>query len=104
MKKVIISLATVAVLTFLYFYFRDSRDRRLIDKGNEIVSMIEEYKVRKKRLPNSLEELGINNENELFYNKWDSVNYMVWYGTTLGESVTYYSDSRKWEDIDRGFK
>jgi hypothetical protein len=43
-------------------------------------------------------------DRELFYSKWDSVNYLVWYGTDLGESMTYYSDSKKWEERQRGFR
>ena len=32
------------------------------------------------------------------YEKVDSVHYMVWFGTTLGEGVYFYSDTKKWED------
>lgn len=32
------------------------------------------------------------------YQRLDSINYMVWFGATLGEGIYYYSDSKKWED------
>lgn len=36
---------------------------------------------------------------EMFcYRRLDSINYMVWFGTTLGEGIYYYSDTKKWED------
>jgi hypothetical protein len=75
----------------------------LINKGNAIVEQIEGFKQVNGRLPNSLSELGIQ-QNDLFYSKWDSVNYMVWFGSDLGESKTYYSDTKKWEDIQRSFR
>jgi hypothetical protein len=56
-----------------------------MNKGNAIVEEIEGFKQLNGRLPNSLSELGIQ-QDDLFYNKWDSVNYMVWFGTDLGES------------------
>ena len=104
MKKVTIIAVLIAALIFLYLYLRGSRDRRLMHRGNEIVRKIERFRSKEKRLPGSLEDLGVVGENDLFYNRWDSVNYMIWYGTDLGESMTYYSDSRKWEDNARGFK
>jgi len=93
----------ILVCVVLLFYLWNSRDRRLANRGNEIIDMIEAYRSKEGRLPNSLREVGVEGEVELFYNKWDSVNYMVWYGTDLGESVTFYSDSRKWETGERGF-
>ena len=32
------------------------------------------------------------------YEKIDSVNYTVWFGTVLGESVIYNSDTQQWVD------
>ena len=32
------------------------------------------------------------------YEKVDSLNYMVWFGTVLGEGIYYYSDTKQWED------
>jgi len=33
---------------------------------------------------------------EFCYERLDSVNYMIWFGTTLGEGMYYYSDTKKW--------
>jgi type II secretory pathway pseudopilin PulG len=102
MKKILIILILVGILVVSFFYFRNEKDQQMIFRGNIIIQKIEDFKRNKGYLPNSLNDIGIN-DNELFYNKWDSVHYMIWYGTTLGESVTYYSDSKKWEDSQRGF-
>lgn len=52
-------------------------------------------------LPTSFQEIGLNEviNGVLFcYERVDSVNYIVWFGTSLGEGVYYYSDSEQWED------
>jgi hypothetical protein len=41
-------------------------------------------------------------EGPLFYEKRDSVNYMVYFGTSLGESMIYYSDTKEWDYRLRG--
>ena len=102
MKKLLIILILAGVVITSFFYFRNRGDRILIERGNEIVQQIEDFNHKEGRLPSSLNEMGIQ-EDEIFYNKWDSVNYMVWYGTSLGESMTYYSDTKTWEDRQRGF-
>ena len=37
--------------------------------------------------------LEINGE-VFCYQRLDSINYMVWFGTTLGEGIYYYSDTK----------
>jgi hypothetical protein len=79
-------------------------NRSLEKQGNELVKKIEVYKEKNGELPKTLEDLGIKEtlEGPLFYVKCDSVNYMVYYGTTLGESMYYYSDTKKWDYRLRG--
>jgi hypothetical protein len=56
-RTAIIATALVGVSILLYFYLRDSRDRRLLERGDLIITQIEDFKVRERRLPNSLEEV-----------------------------------------------
>lgn len=72
-----------------------------INVGNTIVKKIDEYKNENDTLPISLVEIGQDEiiDGVLFcYEKIDSINYIVWFGTTLGEGMYYFSDTRKWED------
>ncbi len=82
----------------------DNAEKKLMKKGDELVVKIEKYKVENGHLPNSLESLGIKEtmEGPLFYEKRDSVNYMVYFGTSLGESMIYYSDTKEWDYRLRG--
>lgn len=69
--------------------------------GNTLVYKIEEFRSQHDSLPSSILEIGTDGviNGELFcYSKRDSSNYIVWFGTTLGEGVYYYSDTRQWED------
>ena len=79
-------------------------EKKLIKQGDELVSKIEEYKEQKGYLPNSIEDVGIKEtmEGPLFYVRMDSVNYMVYFGTSLGESMIYYSDTKEWDYRLRG--
>ena len=75
---------------------------------NTIVERIEEYRAANDSLPDSLVGIGLDEsiritiderDGALFcYEKVDSLNYIVWFGTTLGEGIYYYSDTKQWED------
>ncbi|MBI3477763.1 MAG: hypothetical protein HY010_18675 [Acidobacteria bacterium] len=69
------------------------------DLGNAVVSKVEEFKRTNGRLPNSLSEAGVEkDENCPCYCKTTGNTYIAWYGTTLGESDTYDSETKKWSD------
>ncbi len=73
-------------------------------EGGRIAKRVELFKNTHGTLPNSLEEIGVQ-QNEgadaLYYlrqDRTDGANYMIWFGTNLGESMTYFSDTQQWED------
>lgn len=105
-KNLIVSLTILLAFIILYFFFlKDYDEKKLVKQGNEIVVKVEEYRFRKGHLPNNLGELGINETADypLYYNKWDNMNYMIYFSLAgVGESMTYYSDSKKWEKQERG--
>ncbi|WP_406539173.1 hypothetical protein [Fibrobacter sp.] len=93
---------TILNLAFLITLFVScSYTERNKKNGNEIIRRIEDYRTAYDTLPCSLMEMGQEEiiDDVLFcYEKVDSVHYMVWFGTTLGEGVYFYSDTKKWED------
>lgn len=101
MKKII--NIGIAFCFVIFFYNCSNRDVELIKQGDKLITKIEAYKKRTGNLPSSLQELGIKETEEgpFYYQKKDSVNFIVWFGTSLGESKTYYSDSKKWEAHQR---
>ena len=72
------------------------------DASNIAISKIEEFRKVKKRLPDSLSEAGAQDDESCpCYCKTGADSYLVWYGTTLGESDTYDSETRKWSSGNR---
>lgn len=74
---------------------------RNMKAGDAIVEKIEEYKNENDTLPISLAEMGQEEiiDGVMFcYEKKDSIYYIVWFGTTLGEGMYYFSDTREWEN------
>src|SRR5258708_10046357 len=66
--------------------------------GNEIVSRIDAFRASHKRLPENLKEVGLDDrEFTVFYRKISDDENVVWFGTTLGESETDNSRTKKWE-------
>jgi len=83
---------------FLSFSFGCSVQSRQIE-GDEIVAKVEQFRVKKDRLPKSLSEIGMNETEEgpIYYKQLSETRFQVWYGSSLGESVTYDSDRKTWE-------
>jgi hypothetical protein len=67
--------------------------------GNEIVNKIENFKKDKGKLPETLSEIGIEEKEEgpIYYRKESETKFVLWFGTILGESVTYNSDTKEWK-------
>lgn len=86
----------IILLTIICYACADKK----MTEGNKLVDKIESYRVLNHKLPYSLADLGIKETEEgpLYYQKKDSVNYIVWYGTSLGESTTYNSQTKTWSE------
>lgn len=97
MKKI-----SLIILSLLFvFLFSCSYKEQNKKTGNAIIEKIELYKRTNGRLPNSLQDIKqseVINDVQFCYEKVDSTKYMIWFGTTLGEGIYYYSDTRQWEN------
>ena len=65
--------------------------------GNEIVSRVEVFRASNGRLPETLKEVGMDDQVKVFYQKISDDEYCVWFGTTLGESDTFNSRTKEWK-------
>jgi hypothetical protein len=97
------SVLRVKVLVFwlllaLSFTSCESRTTKLRQQGDSLIHLIEAYQRQKGRLPASLTELGrLETEaGPLYYRQLSPIAYEVWFGTSLGESETYSSLTKKW--------
>jgi hypothetical protein len=64
--------------------------------GNEIIARVEAFKRTRARLPDKLGDLGISDDSGVYYCKVSDDEYIVWFGTTLGESEIFSSQTRHW--------
>lgn len=93
---IIFLLLFIVIIASSLVFFNESK---MTKRGDLLIEKVEEFRYKNNRLPVSLNELGIeeNIEGPLFYEKLDSTeNYLIWYGTILGESVTYDSSKKEW--------
>tara|TARA_B110000967_G_C18854395_1_gene546349 strand:+ start:1522 stop:1833 length:312 start_codon:yes stop_codon:yes gene_type:complete len=93
---IIFLLLFIVIIASSLVFFNESK---MMKRGDLLIEKVEEFRYKNNRLPVSLNELEIeeNIEGPLFYEKLDSTeNYLIWYGTILGESVTYDSSKKEW--------
>lgn len=75
--------------------------RRDFRTGNEIISRVESFRQSHGYLPGSLKDIGVTDPDlRVFYCRAGDNEYIVWFGTTLGESETYDSRTKKWDGIN----
>jgi hypothetical protein len=73
-------------------------DWREMRQANRVITAVDSFQVRSGRLPETLPETGIDMSRvpDVFYRKTTDGEYIVWFGTVLGESATYESSTKKW--------
>ena len=86
-------IITIPLSSCSYF-----REQSLKNEANQIIVKLENFKKENNRLPDSLSGIGIEEKEEgpIYYRKTGDATYKIWFGTSLGESVTYDSEKRKW--------
>jgi hypothetical protein len=80
---------------------KDTRENELIKKGNDIVEKVELFKQEHNRLPISLEEIGLEEEqgaNAIYYDIRSNSNYTVSFMMSIDYNKFYYSDTKQWEN------
>lgn len=98
--RVVIVLSVVAVIIAVIFIMRPTElfQSRQFQLGNEIIERVEVYRARTGSLPNTLGEIGYDEETlDVYYQRLDGDEYQVWFGTALGESETYNSREKRWD-------
>ena len=66
-------------------------------RANEVITAVDSFRSRTGSLPDNLEELGFKDPEslEVYYQKKNESSYVVWFGTTLGESAIYESSTKE---------
>ncbi len=90
--------ATMAFTIATSFLFAGCvADPKKIAAG-KVIEKIEKFQKENGRLPENLSEIGIleKEEGPVYYQKKDAESFIVWFGTSLGESKTYTSSDDSW--------
>lgn len=101
-KKLLIGIiAALAAVIAAAVISGNIHDRKLMQEGDVIVQKVEHYRQTNGRLPENLREMGLpeSEGGPLYYDKSkDGQNYTVSFGTALGESTTYHSETKEWRN------
>jgi 3-mercaptopyruvate sulfurtransferase SseA len=67
--------------------------------GDRVVAKVGQFRKSNGRLPNALSDIGTKEDESCpCYCKTGADSYVVWYGTTLGESDAYDSRTKEWSE------
>lgn len=108
LKRVLVVAGSLLVLALFFVAYMvlfapdEVVYQREIRKGNELVARAEAFRREHGRVPTS-SELAIPDQDSMrfVYTRCSDQQYIVGFGTTLGESMSYTSDTRRWESIGR---
>jgi len=92
-------IATVVLLELAVFRWPDQLFHASeFRAGDQLVSKINSFKKAHGYLPETLDEIGIHDsDSAVYYQRQSAGDYIVWFGTTLGESEVYHSETNKWD-------
>jgi hypothetical protein len=100
--KIIISgvIVFLVLVVSLVFYFRYAENKKYEKRGIELITQIEDYRRENNRLPNIVADLGIVEQmgKGPYYEKKDSLNYVVFFNIGFDNTKTYYSETKEWKN------
>ena len=96
-NKVLLVVLAVSLIISLLIY---KENQTYENKGEYLINKIENFRIKNKRLPNTILELGEKEPMNQgpYYEKKDSVNYIIYFTIGFDEAKIYYSETKKWVD------
>lgn len=97
MKKIYLFLI-VLILAGIYWFLRINQHQTYIEKGQELILQVEKFREINGRLPNNISEMGLTETMDApFYEKRDSLNYIIYFPMGFDNNFIYYSEKNKWD-------
>ncbi len=99
MKKVLIIIIVLIFLWSCIVCIRNVEYTQYKEHGKVLIDKIEIYLLENKRLPNSITEIGFNENMEMgpYYYKIDCNEYSVYYCIGFDEYYVYNSLTKEWK-------
>ena len=100
MKATRIVLVIVIMLLLVLHLLSVQEDRGYERRGQVLIDKVEAFRQAEKRLPENVEELGLEEETNQgpYYEKMDSASYVVFFNIGFDDTKIYYSDKKEWKD------
>jgi uncharacterized protein YxeA len=100
-KKIVIGLVIIVLITIVaIFYFRYAENESYINNGKELIEKVEEYKQKNGGLPETASDIGVIETmgEGPYYEKIDSLKYIVYFNIGFDDRKVYYSHLKEWID------
>lgn len=103
MKKILIKIGLLVVsilIAITIVLFMQNIEKNNYQKcGAVLIDKIETFRQTETRLPNSVKELGLEESMNSgpYYERKDSVNYVIFFTIGFDETLIYYSDKKEWK-------
>lgn len=90
-----VSIAFIVIVLFVKYNEKNNYQKR----GAFLIDKIENFRQIEKRLPNSVEELGLEEpmNSGPYYERKDCENYVIFFTIGFDETLIYYSDRKEWK-------
>ena len=99
--KILLAISIlVIVLSIVLYGLHKKAENDYYERGAQLITKIEKFRNDKKRLPDTIEELGIEEpmNDGPYYEKKDSAKYVVFFSIGFDNTLIYYSDKKEWKD------
>ena len=98
-RIIVLAIAALLCVLLVVLFNFNNKEKELIKEAEIVIDKIEHYKALKGYYPNTLADVGFDYDESgpLFYQKNNSISYLLYFGTTLGESKIYYPDTKTWK-------
>ena len=101
LQKILVIVPTIVVLLVITYFILVYLETKSYDrKGEALINKIEEYRKQTGRLPNTVENLGLQETMDMgpHYEKIDSLEYYVYFNIGFDSFRVYESGTKKWYD------
>lgn len=100
MKNAIITTLTLlSLIICIYWFFSCSEINNYKQKGEDLVKIVELYKIENGKLPNTIKDIELNLEmgEGPYYEKIDSNLYYIYFNIGFDNKYIYKSDVKLWK-------
>jgi hypothetical protein len=105
MKRKLIKIGLIIVvisiiICVLLYWLNNAENNYYQKRGKLLIDKIETFRQIEKRLPDNVIELGLEEPMSAgpYYEKKDSVNYIIFFTIGFDNAKIYYSDKKEWKD------